>query len=115
MKTQTAPEETASAAAARPLNQLEQLRRMTRVVADTGDFDVIKDYAPEDATTNPSLILKAAQKPEHQSLLREAIGEGRGGEFDRRHRAANSGVVRVRDFEGGAGAGLHGDQRPVGV
>ena len=77
MKTQTAPEGTASAPATRPANQLEQLRRMTRVVADTGDFDVIKNYAPEDATTNPSLILKAAQKPEHQSLLREAIAEGK--------------------------------------
>ncbi len=73
----TAPEQRGNAAAAKPLNQLEQLRQWTRVVADTGDFDLIKDYAPEDATTNPSLILKAAQKPEHQSLLRQAIADGK--------------------------------------
>ena len=41
-------------------NQLEQLKTMTTVVADTGDFNAIADYSPEDATTNPSLLLKAA-------------------------------------------------------
>ena len=60
-----------------PLNQLEQLRQFSRVVADTGDFAVMKEYAPEDATTNPSLILKAAQKPEYQSLLQQAIADGK--------------------------------------
>jgi len=44
------------------LNQLEQLKQFTRLVADTGDFAQIKACAPEDATTNPTLILKAAQK-----------------------------------------------------
>jgi transaldolase len=58
-------------------NQLDQLRRLTRVVADTGDFELMKDYAPQDATTNPSLILKAAQKPAHQSLLRQAVADGK--------------------------------------
>lgn len=60
-----------------PPNQLEQLRQFTRVVADTGDFALMKEYAPEDATTNPSLILKAAQKPEYHSLLHQAIAYGK--------------------------------------
>ena len=55
------------------INQLDQLKKFTRVVADTGDFAVIKEYSPEDATTNPTLILKAAQKPEYQSLVEEVI------------------------------------------
>ena len=62
---------------ASPLNQLEQLRKFTRVVADTGDFEPIKQFAPEDATTNPTLILKAVQKPEYQTLLQQAIADGK--------------------------------------
>jgi transaldolase len=64
-------------APAAAFNQLEQLKKFTRVVADTGDFDVLQQFAPQDATTNPSLILKAAQKPEHQVLVKEAIAEGK--------------------------------------
>ena len=45
-------------------NQLDQLKKFTTVVADTGDFGAMKQYAPQDATTNPSLIFKAAQMPE---------------------------------------------------
>jgi transaldolase len=59
------------------MNQLDQLKQFTRVVADTGDFAVIKEYTPEDATTNPSLILKAALKPEYQSLVQSVIQDGR--------------------------------------
>jgi transaldolase len=59
------------------LNQLEQLRKFTRIVADTGDFALIKEYAPEDATTNPTLILKAAQKPEYQALVARVIADGK--------------------------------------
>ena len=51
------------------MNQLEQLKQYTTVVADTGDFQSIQAYAPQDATTNPSLILKAVQKPEYRHLL----------------------------------------------
>jgi transaldolase len=58
-------------------NQLEQLRKVTRVVADTGDFGLMKSYAPEDATTNPSLILKAAQKPEYRTIVDKAIADGK--------------------------------------
>ncbi|MBT3226115.1 MAG: transaldolase [Deltaproteobacteria bacterium] len=62
-------------------NKLSQLRQMTVVVADTGDINTIKQYSPEDATTNPSLLFKAAQMPEYQNLVKEAIqwGKGQGG------------------------------------
>jgi len=55
------------------MNQLEQLKQFTTVVADTGDFQSIKAYAPRDATTNPSLILKAVQKSEYKPLLERAV------------------------------------------
>lgn len=54
------------------MNQLEQLKQYTTVVADTGDFQSIKAFAPQDATTNPSLILKAVQKDEYKPLLEKA-------------------------------------------
>lgn len=56
------------------MNQLEQLKRFTTVVADTGDFRQMAQFAPRDATTNPSLILKAVQQPHYAPLLAEAIG-----------------------------------------
>ncbi len=59
------------------LNQLEQLKQFTRVVADTGDFAQIKAYAPEDATTNPTLILKAAQKAQYRPLVEKALRYGK--------------------------------------
>jgi len=55
------------------MNLLEQLRKMTVVVADTGDFESIAQYQPRDATTNPSLLFKAAQMPRYGPLLDEAI------------------------------------------
>src|SRR5678816_12699 len=55
------------------MNLLESLKRFTVVVADTGDIDAIKRYKPQDATTNPSLIYQAAQKPEYAALLDDAI------------------------------------------
>ena len=54
------------------MNKLQQLKSMTTVVADTGDLDAIKQYQPQDATTNPSLVLKAAQMPQYAHLLTEA-------------------------------------------
>ena len=51
------------------MNQLEALRQWTTVVADTGDFRQLGSYQPQDATTNPSLILKAVQKPDYRPLL----------------------------------------------
>ncbi|MDF2690723.1 MAG: transaldolase [Gammaproteobacteria bacterium] len=56
------------------LNKLEQLKKMTTVVADTGDIKAIERYSPQDATTNPSLILKAAAIPEYSHLISDAIG-----------------------------------------
>jgi transaldolase len=55
------------------MNQLQQLKQFTTVVADTGDFQSIKQFTPQDATTNPSLILKAVQKPEYKHILDQAI------------------------------------------
>jgi transaldolase len=55
------------------MNQLEQLKKFTTVVADTGDFQAIQAYTPRDATTNPSLILKAVQKDEYKPLLEKAV------------------------------------------
>jgi transaldolase len=57
-------------------NALETLKTMTTVVADTGEINAIKTYAPTDATTNPSLIYAAAQMPEYQHLIDDAIGYG---------------------------------------
>ncbi|WP_257285545.1 transaldolase [Endozoicomonas sp. SESOKO1] len=55
------------------MNQLEQLKTITKVVADTGDIEAIKRYQPLDATTNPSLILKAATLPQYNELLTDAL------------------------------------------
>lgn len=55
------------------MNKLELLRKMTTIVADTGDIDSIKNHSPTDATTNPSLILAATQKPEYKHLIEEAV------------------------------------------
>ncbi|MBS0604438.1 MAG: transaldolase [Verrucomicrobia bacterium] len=58
------------------MNKLDQLKKMTTIVADTGEFEEIKKYLPTDATTNPSLIFAAASKPEYQFLIEEAIQWG---------------------------------------
>lgn len=55
------------------MSQLDEFRKYTVVVADTGDIDSIKQFSPEDATTNPSLVLKAAQLPQYKSLIDSAI------------------------------------------
>ncbi len=56
-------------------SHLESLRQYTTIVADTGDFESIRKYTPQDATTNPSLILKAAQMPEYTELLNKVLTE----------------------------------------
>ena len=61
------------------MNQLDQLKKYTTVVADTGDFEAMKEYLPQDATTNPSLILAASQKAEYRHLVDQAVSE-RGGD-----------------------------------
>ncbi len=60
------------------MSQLDQLKQFTTVVADTGDFQSMQAFAPQDATTNPSLILKAVQKPEYRPLLDQALQAHKG-------------------------------------
>lgn len=60
------------------MNQLDALKQFTTVVADTGDFKQLSAFQPQDATTNPSLILKAVQKPEYAPLLAETVAAHKG-------------------------------------
>ena len=64
------------------MNQLEALKQYTTVVADTGDFHQLAQFQPRDATTNPSLILKAVQKPEYAPLLAQTVAAHRGQPLD---------------------------------
>src|SRR5437763_8712133 len=72
------------------LSQLEQLRKFTVVVADTGDFESIADFKPQDATTNPSLIYAATQKEKYFHLLDEVIAE--------RKSSGLSGAAQIEDI-----------------
>ncbi len=60
------------------MNQLDQLKQFTTIVADTGDFQAMKAFTPRDATTNPSLILKAVQKDEYKPLMDRAVRDHAG-------------------------------------
>lgn len=64
------------------MNQLDALKSHTTVVADTGDFKQLAQFQPQDATTNPSLILKAVQKPEYAPLLTESVAAHKGQALD---------------------------------
>jgi len=64
------------------MNQLEQLKQHTTVVADTGNFKQLAQFAPQDATTNPSLLLKAVQQPDYAPLLAETVTAQRGAALD---------------------------------
>ena len=64
------------------MNQLDALKQYTTVVADTGDFRQLAQFQPQDATTNPSLILKAVQKPDYAPLLQDAVDRFRGRPLD---------------------------------
>jgi len=72
------------------LSQLDQLKKFTKVVADTGDFESIKDFKPQDATTNPSLIFAATQKEKYAHLLREVIAD--------RKSSGLSGAAQIEDI-----------------
>ena len=65
------------------MNQLDQLKQFTTVVADTGDFESIRQFSPQDATTNPSLIFKAVSQPEYTPLLDQAVAEREGANLPR--------------------------------
>jgi transaldolase len=64
------------------MNQLDALKQFTTVVADTGDFKQLDAFKPQDATTNPSLILKAVQKPDYAPLLSDTVAQFRGRPMD---------------------------------
>ena len=64
------------------MNQLDALKQFTTVVADTGDFKQLSQFKPQDATTNPSLILKAVQKADYQGLLKDTVGSFRSRPLD---------------------------------
>ena len=64
------------------MNQLDQLKSFTTVVADTGNFKQLAQFAPRDATTNPSLILKAVQSPDYAPLLKETVAAHKGRALD---------------------------------
>src|SRR6516164_9961652 len=70
------------------MSLLDSLKRSTTVVADTGDFEAIAEYRPQDATTNPSLIYQAAQLPHYQNLVDEALAFARRAPGDAAARAA---------------------------
>ena len=72
------------------LNQLEQLKRFTKVVADTADFESIKDFKPEDATTNPSLVYAATQKQQYSHLVDEVLAD--------RKNSGLSGQAQIEDI-----------------
>ena len=83
------------------LNQLEQLKKFTKVVADTADFESIKDFKPQDATTNPSLVYAATQKQQYAHLVDEVLADRKnsglsGHAADRRHLRSSPGPVRLR-------------------
>ena len=65
------------------MSQLEALRKMTVVVADTGDIEAIKKYQPQDATTNPSLVLSASQLPQYAALIDEAVAYAKSNSADK--------------------------------
>src|SRR2546425_3075982 len=72
------------------LNQLEQLKRFTKVVADTADFESIREYKPQDATTNPSLVYAATQKQQYTHLLDEVLAD--------RKTSGLSGAAEIEDI-----------------
>ncbi len=72
------------------LNQLDQLKKFTKIVADTADFESIKEFKPQDATTNPSLVYAATQKPEYAHLLDEVLAD--------RKTSGLSGAAEIEDI-----------------
>jgi transaldolase len=72
------------------LNQLDQLKKVTKVVADTADFETMKEFKPQDATTNPSLVYAATQKPEYAHVLDEVLTD--------RKKSGRSGHEQIEDI-----------------
>ena len=96
--------------------QLDQLKQYTKVVADTGDFVGLKEFAPQDATTNPSLILKAAALPTYAHLVDQAIKDsGAAAPLDRVIDRSAVGRLRARDPEDRPRSRLQRGGRPAVV
>jgi transaldolase len=72
------------------LNQLDQLKEFTTIVADTGDFETIREFEPKDATTNPSLIYAATQKENYSHFLEEVLAK--------RKKSGLSGAAQIEDI-----------------
>ena len=72
------------------LNQLEQIKKFTTVVADTADFESIREFKPQDATTNPSLVYAATQKENYSHFLEEVLAN--------RGKAGLSGAAQIEDI-----------------
>src|SRR5256886_10208409 len=72
------------------LNQLEQLKKFTKIVADTADFESINQFKPQDATTNPSLVYAATQKPEYAHLLEGVLAD--------RKKSGLTGAAQIEDI-----------------
>src|SRR5438128_10314946 len=72
------------------LNHLDQLKKFTQVVADTADFESMKEFKPQDATTNPSLVYAATQKSEYSHLLEEVLAD--------RKKSGLSGQAQIEDI-----------------
>src|SRR5437773_11278493 len=72
------------------LNQLEQLKKFTKIVADTADFESMRQFKPQDATTNPSLVYAATQKSEYAHLLEEVLND--------RKKSGLSGASQIEDI-----------------
>ena len=102
------------------LNQLEQLKKFTKVVADTADFESIKEFKPQDATTNPSLVYAATQKQQYAHLLEEVLADRKksglsGHGADRRHLRSSTGSVRLRHSRNCAWTRFDRDRRAIVV
>src|SRR3989454_8591600 len=72
------------------LSQLEQIKKFTKVVADTADFESMKEFKPQDATTNPSLVYAATQKEQYSHLIDEVLKD--------REKSGLSGQAQIEDI-----------------
>ena len=80
------------------MNSLEQLKKYTKVVADTGDFQSINQFKPVDSTTNPSLIYASAQDSKYQVLVENALVEAKNTITDKKEQVAHALDVLAVNF-----------------
>ena len=75
------------------LNQLEQLKKSTKIVADTADFESVKQFKPQDATTNPSLVYAATQKQQYAHLIEEVLADRKKSGLSGTSRSKTSAII----------------------